>query len=101
MNEEASSVAVTHLPGQHCFQAALDEQTARMHYVLGNDFIVLAHTEVSTTLSHRSITQPLIRSVLLFARKHQLQVMPLCPLVAVYIRRHPEYRPLLRPGFEV
>jgi predicted GNAT family acetyltransferase len=36
-----------------------------------------------------------VRAALDFARDKQLRVVPLCPFVAGYLRRHPEYQDLL------
>ena len=41
----------------------------------------------------------LIKTALDASRAHGYQVVPLCPFVAAYIRRHPAYRDLVMPRF--
>ena len=67
--------------------------------------IVLLHTEVPPSLGGRGVGQALARYVLEDARRGGLAVVPHCPFIAAFIRRHWEYadlvpeaaRGLLRP----
>ncbi|PYQ38868.1 MAG: hypothetical protein DMF77_23120 [Acidobacteria bacterium] len=38
----------------------------------------------------------LARAALEYAREHNLSVIPRCPFVAAYIRKHPEYQSLVQ-----
>jgi uncharacterized protein len=59
--------------------------------------IALTHTEVEPACSGRGFGSRLVETALGDARKAGLQVLPLCPFVARYIDRHPEYAELVAP----
>ena len=86
---------------KHRFETHIGEQTAVLEYTLATGLIVYNHTEVPPDLEGQGIASQLAKTALAYAKEHDLQIMPLCPYVAAYIRRHPEYKPLVRPGFNV
>jgi hypothetical protein len=55
----------------------------------------LVHTEVPAELEGHGIGGRLAKAGLEFARQENLKVVPSCPFVAAYIRRHPEYLELV------
>jgi uncharacterized protein len=57
--------------------------------------IVFTHTEVPPALEGRGVGSRLARAALDDARRHGLTVIPRCPFIAAFIRRHPEYRDLV------
>jgi predicted GNAT family acetyltransferase len=54
-------------------------------------------TEVPEALEGQGIGSALARGALDDVRAQGLQVIPLCPFVAAFIRRHPEYLDLVSP----
>jgi predicted GNAT family acetyltransferase/glutaredoxin len=62
-----------------------------------NGRIVLTHTEVDESCSGRGFGSALVAAALEDARREGAEVVPLCPFVADYIRRHPEYEGLVVP----
>jgi predicted GNAT family acetyltransferase len=49
------------------------------------------HTEVSPTVEGEGLGSRLVSGALDDIRARGLEVVPLCPVAAAYIRRHPEY----------
>jgi predicted GNAT family acetyltransferase len=84
---------------QNRFEAEVDGLLAVSEYMNLKDKIVFTHTEVPTALEGRGIASQLAKAGLEFAREQGKVVVPICPYVAAYIRRHPEYRALVLPGF--
>jgi uncharacterized protein len=52
---------------------------------------VLTHTEVSSEYEGRGVGSTLARHALDDARDRGRRVLPLCPFVAEWLRRHPDY----------
>jgi hypothetical protein len=48
-------------------------------------------------LEGKGLAAKLTRTALDFARAHRLRVVPLCPYVSAYIRRHSEVQDLVSP----
>ena len=92
---------ITNNEARHRFEARVDEQTAVLEYTLATGLIVYNHTEVPKNLEGQGIATQLAHAALEYAKSNDLKIMPLCPYVASYIRRHPEYKTLLRAGFNV
>jgi predicted GNAT family acetyltransferase len=57
--------------------------------------IAFTHTEVDESCEGRGFGSLLATAALEDAEREGLEVAPLCPFIAHYIKRHPEYEPLL------
>ena len=79
------------------YEALVDGQLAVITYRRQGDRIVFIHTEVPEALEGRGIAGAMARVALDEARAQGLEVIPRCPFVAAYIRRHPEYLDLVPP----
>ena len=77
------------------YELALGEEVAFVEYILAKGMIVFTHTEVPQAYAGKGVANRLIRFALDDARARGLSVHPLCPFVAAFIRRHPEYQDLL------
>jgi predicted GNAT family acetyltransferase len=59
---------------------------------VGDDAIDLQHTEVPPSDRNQGVAGALVRAALAYAREHGLRVIPSCPYVRAWFRRHPEER---------
>jgi uncharacterized protein len=89
------AVAVTHNEEAHRFEAKVDGLRSLLDYRLFPDRIVLHHTEVPPPIQGQGMAAKLTRAALDFARAHHLRVVPLCPYVSSFLRKHREYQDLL------
>ncbi|WP_432562488.1 GNAT family N-acetyltransferase [Kineococcus sp. SYSU DK003] len=64
-------------------------------YVTTDDMVVFTHTEVDPSFEGRGVGSALARAGLDDARAHGTRVMPLCPFINAWVRRHGEYADLL------
>jgi len=83
------------------FQVEADGHRAVSEYISLPDRIIFTHTEVPRALEGKGMASALILAGLEHARAEGLQVVPLCPVVAGYMARHPEWKELLAPGYKV
>ena len=60
--------------------------------------VAMVHAEVPAALWGRGFGSQLVQGALELARAQGLKVLPRCPFVAAYIRRHPQYQDLLVVG---
>jgi uncharacterized protein len=61
--------------------------------------IAFTHTEVDESCEGRGFGSMLAAVALADARREGLAVAPLCPFIARYIDRHPEFDALVAPGY--
>jgi uncharacterized protein len=57
--------------------------------------IALTHTEVDESCEGRGFGSRLAEAALDDARRQGLEILPLCPFIAHYVERHPEYQELV------
>jgi uncharacterized protein len=81
------------------YEARVQDELAVLEYHASSNVIILNHTEVPQQLEGRGVGSFLIKHVLDDARENQFSVVPMCPFVAAYIRRHQEYRDLVPERF--
>ena len=100
MAEPAASYAIVDNLEKHRFEADLgDGSFAFAEYNLLHGKIVFTHTEVPTAHEGQGIGSSLIRFALASARERGLQVIPICPFFAAYIKKHAEEQDLLDPAY--
>lgn len=83
----------------HRFEVRLGEDVAFAEYHLLPDVLVLPHTVVPDAFAGRGVASALAVAALTYARDHGLKVKPICPFMAGYIRKHPEWQDLVHPEF--
>jgi len=81
---------------RHRFELDADGHVAFSNYRREGGTLTVLHTEVPKELGGKGIGSALARGLLDIARAEKLKVVPLCPFVAGYIAKHPEYADLLR-----
>jgi predicted GNAT family acetyltransferase len=77
------------------FELHRDGHLAFLDYSLQNGVLNLLHTEVPPELRGGGVGSELVKSVLEWARGQQLKIQVLCPFVAAFLQRHPDYEDLL------
>jgi uncharacterized protein len=87
-------------PDRHRFETDLGDGTiAIAEYTLPKGKIMFTHTEVPPAHEGQGIGSALIRFALAAARERGLEVIPICPFFAAYIKRHEEVQDLLDPAY--
>ena len=77
------------------YELDLGDDMALIEYVLGKGLVVLTHTEVPPKYEGQGIGKELVLAALEDIRSKGLLVVPQCPFVGAYIRRHPEWMDLV------
>jgi len=76
-------------PEEQRYEALLDGQLAGfIRYQLRGDQITLYHTEVEPAYEGEGIGAELARVALADIKSRDLKLVPLCPFIARYVRRH-------------
>ncbi|HEX9039204.1 MAG TPA: GNAT family N-acetyltransferase [Ktedonobacterales bacterium] len=97
MDRPEAQISVVDNTVESRYETRVDGDLAILTYDRDDDRIALLHTEVPPRLEGRGIAGALARFALEAARAQGLMVIPSCPYVAAYIRRHPDYLPLVEP----
>ena len=83
------------------YEFHIDGQVPRIEYIRVKDKIYLTHTEIPKGLEGKGIGTAIVRQALDDIREKDLTLIPLCPFVALFIKRHPEYKGLVLKGINI
>ena len=81
---------VTDNQAEHRYELATNAGPAVAVYQLAGDTITFTHTVVPEAMEGHGVGSKLIAGALADAAGRGLKVVPQCPFVAAYLRRHPE-----------
>jgi predicted GNAT family acetyltransferase len=79
------------IAARHRYELVVDGLTAWVRYTRKPGVITFIHTEVPEGLAGKGVGSRLARHVLDAARAEGLQVDPVCPFIAAWMKKHPEY----------
>lgn len=84
------------------YEFHIEKYTPRIEYIKSsNGEIYLTHTEVPPALNGRGIGSLLVEKSLKDIEAQGLRLVPLCPFVAAYIHKHPEWKRIVLRGVHV
>ena len=102
MSVGSAQIAVRDNPDELRYELVVDGDVAgEIRYRLSRDAVALVHTEVAPKLEGSGLGGRLVAGALDDIRARGLRVIPICPFVRSYIRRHPEYDELVHRDPEV
>jgi predicted GNAT family acetyltransferase len=77
------------------FEMKVDGNISYIEYMLAGNKIILTHTEVPVQLEGKGVASAMIKKVLMHVEGTDRKLVPLCPFVAAYIKRHPEWEKIV------
>ncbi len=78
------------------FELKANESTATLYYEPYEPSVwSLTHTLVPDPLKGKGIGSDLVKQVLEYCKENQIRIIPECPFVVSYIKKHPEWKQLL------
>lgn len=78
------------------FEAQAGGYLAVIDYILKEQLIIYTHTGVPDEIGGQGVAGKMAHTALEHAKANDLKVIPQCPFVAAYIKRHPEYQSLVQ-----
>ena len=86
------AVQITDNTEEHRFEIRVDDDLAGfVVYRARPTLIAFIHTEIDDRFEGQGLGSQLIRAALDSARERGLAVLPFCPFVNGYMKRHPDY----------
>ena len=96
MTPDDRRIVVRDNPDGGRYELFVDEQLGGLAtYSLSGQTMTIPHTEVQSRFEGQGLGACLARFALDDARDRGLRVVPRCPFIAAYIKRHPEYADLI------
>jgi predicted GNAT family acetyltransferase len=95
-----ADVQVTNNTAQNRFEVTLNGETAFAEYQLVSHGIILPHTVVPTAFEGQGIASALAVAAFGYAREHDLKVIPTCPFMAGWVKKHPEWHDIVHDTYK-
>lgn len=84
------------------FEMQVLGHVAFVEFILNNENIIfLTHTEVPVALEGKGAGSAIVEKVLKYIKEKHFTLAPLCPFVAKYLVRHPQWQSILAKGYHV
>ena len=99
MKEEFIALNVVKNNSNHRFELTVDGFTAFIDFKEKDNVIKLIHTESPPELAGRGVATALIEKTLVYLEENNYKLIPLCPLVFAYIKRHLEWKRIVDESF--
>ena len=79
----------------HRLELELEGGVAFIEYKLSQDKLFLIHTEVPAALEGKGVASAIVQKALQYARDNNCKIVPICPFVQSYLKRHKEWNDLI------
>lgn len=77
------------------FELVVEGYTAFIDYKTKKDKVYLIHTEAPEELKGKGVAESLVAKTLTYLEENHLKLVPLCPYVQLFLKRHPEWNRLV------
>jgi hypothetical protein len=84
----------------HQFEITVDGHKAFIVYKERPHIITLIHTETAPELEGKGAATAVIEKTLVYIEENNYKLIPFCPLVFAYIKRHPEWKRIVEENFK-
>ena len=82
------------------FEMVVDGHKAIIVYKEYPGKIALIHTEVPPVLEGKGVATAIIEKALNYIEQNHLKLIPLCPVVVAYVKRHAEWNRIVDQGLK-
>jgi len=82
------------------FEIEIERKYAFTNYGEFGRQIALVHTETDPELEGTGAASALVEKTLYYLDEHNLTLLPFCPFVLAYIKRHPEWKRIVSKKFK-
>lgn len=78
----------------------VEDHTAFIDYKQSGNLLFLIHTEVPSELEGKGVGSSIVSKALQYARDNNFKVVPICPFVSTYLKRHKEWDDIIASDAE-
>jgi len=81
----------------HRLELDVEGNIAFIEYKLDGDMLFLIHTEVPPALEGKGAGSAIVQKALQYAKDNNYKIVPICPFVQSYLKRHKEWNDIVAP----
>ncbi|AOM78802.1 GNAT family N-acetyltransferase [Pedobacter steynii] len=98
MNEEYVDLPLVKNTEDKRFELKIGDYITFIDYKEHDKKIWLIHTEAPAELQGKGAATAVIEKTLAYIEENGYTLIPICPLVAAYLKRHPDWNRILDPS---
>jgi Predicted acetyltransferase len=83
---------IIHNQKESRFETLIDGNLAYVEYIPFRGGLNFTHTWVPKELEGQGVASLLVKFALDYTKENNLEVIPTCPFVKAFVKRHPEYK---------
>jgi len=99
MKPEFENIPLVKNVAEQQFEITVEGHKGFIVYKEQSNVISLIHTEVEPELEGKGAATAVIEKTLAYIEDNNYKLIPLCPLVFAYIKRHPEWKRIVDDSF--
>jgi uncharacterized protein len=84
----------------HHLELEIEANIAFIDYKLAGQTLFLIHTEVPPALKDKGVGSAIVQKALQYAKDNGFKIVPICPFVQSYLKRHPAWQPIVASDAE-
>ncbi|MFT3746806.1 MAG: GNAT family N-acetyltransferase [Agriterribacter sp.] len=100
MNEQFISLPLINNTRDSRFEMVVDGAASIIEYKQLHGALALLHTEVPQILEGKGIAAAIVEKTFNYAKENNLKIIPLCPYVVVYLKKHPEWNTIVHEDYK-
>ncbi len=100
MNTEYLNIPLVKNVAKKRFEIVIDGHYAFIDYKEPGDKIALIHTETDPELAGKGAAAAVVEKTLHYLDENNIELLPFCPYVFAYIKKHPEWKRIVSPKFK-
>ncbi|QIP14066.1 N-acetyltransferase [Spirosoma aureum] len=86
---------------RHRFEMKIDGKLSTVAYQkVDDETLAIIHTQVDSSLEGKGVGSHLVEAVLTYIEQNNLKIVPLCPFVTVYLKRHPDWNRVVSTAYK-
>ena len=98
MNYDEQKLKVNH--ASYRLELEAEGSVAFIEYKLLRDTLFLIHTEVPPALEGKGVAGAIVQKSLQYEKDNNYKIVPICPFVQSYLKRHKEWIDMVAPDAE-
>ena len=99
MKPEFENIPLHKNEAQNRFEIEINQHFAFISYRETQNQISLIHTEAEPELAGTGAASAVVEKTLNYIQESEKKLLPFCPYVFAYIKKHPEWKNIVDQGF--
>lgn len=100
MHPELEAIPLIHNVAKKHFELHFSNHTTFIEYNNFGNQVALIHTIIPEILSGKGIGTALVEKTLLYLKENNKTILPFCPFIFSYLKKHPEWKILVDTRFK-